>query len=350
MNSSSLASEAQLKELVYHVSWTLAREQGLKVAGRLEQILERLLNLQAKTGPEHDLVGHSADNEGAASCSASDSATATKENIGTTPQESTERKRKAEEIEPEKDAPTLSPPPPSPQPSPGARQRPPVLALRVSSSHHLIISTMAPERTQKRTAARRHICTPSRQVPTVSRQRTANTPNAPGEPVAPYADSAASATEQEIPSSARKARCTLIDSGVDNLKESSGARKYTGPLRRSIRLRQALSPLSTEKLARMHNTIVHDLSEFKPNIVFFFGTNPGRFDVALVHPHVQLYTRTRDSDNVAHLPGRYVSSPWSCVFATSLQLHTSCCIPESYRDAFRISSPSLEAAQARSTG
>ncbi|KAH8115195.1 hypothetical protein DFH11DRAFT_1726063 [Phellopilus nigrolimitatus] len=121
MDSSTLPSEVQLKELGYHVSRTLAREQGLKVTGRLEQILERLLKLHAKTGPEHDLVGHSADNEGAASCSASDSATATKENIGITPQESTERKRKAEEIEPEKDAPTLSTPPPSPPPSPGER-------------------------------------------------------------------------------------------------------------------------------------------------------------------------------------------------------------------------------------
>ncbi|KAH8115196.1 hypothetical protein DFH11DRAFT_89725 [Phellopilus nigrolimitatus] len=80
---------------------------------------------------------------------------------------------------------------------------------------------MAPERTQKRTAARRHICTPSRQVPTVSRQRAVNTPNAPEESVVPDVDSAAGGTEQEIPSSARKVRGALVDSGVDNLEESA---------------------------------------------------------------------------------------------------------------------------------
>ncbi|KAH8115187.1 hypothetical protein DFH11DRAFT_89595 [Phellopilus nigrolimitatus] len=333
MDSSALPSYVQNKELGYYESRTLAREQGLKVTGRLEQILERLLKLQAETGPAHNLDGHSS---GAAPCSASGSGTATKENIGTTPQESTARKRKEEEIESETarqsrkilvdsnvintDVPLLPPSsqpapvlfllPPSPPPSPGARQRPPGLALRVSSSHHLIISTMAPRKTQKRTAARRHIGTPNHQVLTVSRQRADNTPNAPEEPVVPDADSAASATEQEIPFSARKVRGALVD-----------ARKYTAPLRRSTRLSQALSPLSTEKLTRMLDTIVHDLFEFKPNIYIYMEQTlwqACRFsDVGLLHPHVQLYTRTRDAGSSSYFEGRHAYLPCSYAFATS---------------------------------
>ncbi|KAH8115183.1 hypothetical protein DFH11DRAFT_1543293 [Phellopilus nigrolimitatus] len=101
MDSSALPSEAHIKGLEYHALRTLARVHGLKATGPREQIRERLLKWRAEIVPEHNPVGHSADNEGAAPCSASGSGTATKENSGAAPKRSTARKRKAEEIDSE---------------------------------------------------------------------------------------------------------------------------------------------------------------------------------------------------------------------------------------------------------
>ncbi|KAH8115203.1 hypothetical protein DFH11DRAFT_1726070 [Phellopilus nigrolimitatus] len=101
MDSSALPSEAHIKGLEYHALRTLARVHGLKATGPREQIRERLLKWRAEIVPEHNPVGHSTDNEGAAPCSASGSGTTTKENSGAAPKRSTARKRKAEEIDSE---------------------------------------------------------------------------------------------------------------------------------------------------------------------------------------------------------------------------------------------------------
>ncbi|KAH8115200.1 hypothetical protein DFH11DRAFT_1758901 [Phellopilus nigrolimitatus] len=106
MDSSALPSEAHIKGLEYHALRTLARVHGLKATGPREQIRERLLKWRAEIVPEHNPVYHSADNEGAAPCSASGSGTATKENSGAAPKRSTARKRKAEEIDSETGAAT----------------------------------------------------------------------------------------------------------------------------------------------------------------------------------------------------------------------------------------------------
>ncbi|KAH8105708.1 hypothetical protein DFH11DRAFT_1733081 [Phellopilus nigrolimitatus] len=101
MDSSTLPSEAQIKELAYHELRTLARKHGLKATGLREQIRERLLQWRAEIGFEDNI-----DNYDASSSSESGAA---KENIGIMAQELAAWKRKAEELESDDSRPVLHP-------------------------------------------------------------------------------------------------------------------------------------------------------------------------------------------------------------------------------------------------